>query len=144
MTDSVAINEVKLPREEIDNKEVSIITIPKLSVGHSESIGIKLFTACGVVSIYYQNKFYCLPTKEGQRNAVSVLSERIKDLGEIKEDKKTFSELDETVKEKLLVELFRHAASKGNYFAIYDRIFLRVDEYIDPFFTPSFERLYYF
>jgi len=139
MTDSVAINEVKLRREEIDTKEVSIITIPKLSVGHSESIGIKLFTACGLVSIYYQNKFYCLPTKEGQRDAVSVLSERIKDLGEIKEDKKTFSELDETVKEKLLVELFRHAASKGNYFGIYDRIFFRVDEYIDPFFTPSFE-----
>jgi hypothetical protein len=139
MADSIAINEVKIPREEIDTKEVSIITIPKLSVGHSESIRVKLFTACGLVSIYYQNKFYCLPTKEGQRDAVSVLSERIKDLGEIKEDKKTFSELDETVKEKLLVELLRHAASKANYFGIYDRIFFRADEYIDPFFTPSFE-----
>ena len=139
MADSIAINEVKLPKEEIDTKGVSIITIPKLSVGHSESIGVKLFTACGVVSIYYQNKFYCLPTKEGQRDAVSVLSERIKDLGEIKEDKKTFSELDEAVKEKLLVELFRHAASKANYFGIYGRMFFRADEYIDPFFTPSFE-----
>lgn len=39
MADSIVINEVRLPKEEIDTKEVSIITIPKLSVGHSESLG---------------------------------------------------------------------------------------------------------
>ncbi|MDI6890371.1 MAG: hypothetical protein QMC83_05445 [Thermodesulfovibrionales bacterium] len=80
-----------------------------------------------------------LTTKEGQRDAVSVLSERIKDLGEIKEDKMRFSELDKTVKEKLLIELFRHAASKANYFGIYDRIFFRSDENIDSYFAFAFE-----
>jgi hypothetical protein len=91
------------------------------------------------VSIYYQNRFYCLPTKESQETAVSVLSERIKDLGEIKEEKTVFSELDDAVKEKLLVELFRHAAAKASYFQIYERLFFQADENIDPYFTPAFE-----
>ena len=62
MSDSITINEVKLLKEEIDDREVSILHIPKLSVGHSESLIIKLFTACQFVSIYFQNRFYCLPS----------------------------------------------------------------------------------
>jgi hypothetical protein len=140
MPDSIAINEVKLPKGEIDAREVSIIEIPKLSVRHSESLAIKLFTACGLISIYYQNRFYCLATTESQESATSILSERVKDLGEIKEEKTFFSALDAAVKERLLVEIFRHAASKANYFGIYDRIFFRADENIEPFFiAPSFE-----
>jgi hypothetical protein len=140
MPDSIAINEVKLPKGEIDAREVSIIEIPKLSVGHSESLAIKLFTACGLISIYYQNRFYCLATIESQGSATSILSERIKDLGKIKEEKTVFSALDAAVKERLLVEIFRHAASKANYFGIYDRMFFRADENIEPFFiAPSFE-----
>ena len=139
MVDSISINAVKLPKEELDTREVSAITIPKLSIGHSEALGVKLFATGGLVSIYYQNTFYCLSTKEGQKDAVSVLSERIKDIGEIKEGKVKFSDLDPAIKEKLLIELFRHAATKGRYFAIYDRIFFKADENIAPFFTPSFE-----
>ncbi len=139
MADFIAINGARLPREEIDSREVSVITIPNLSVGHSESLRIKLFNACGMVSIYYRNAFYSLPTKEEQTDPVSILSERIKDLGEIGEEKRTFSELDDTVRERLLVELFRHAASKATYFGIYGRIFFKAGDNIDPFFTPAFE-----
>jgi len=139
MADSITINKVELPKDQIDAKEVSVIAIPKLSVGHSESLRIKLFTACGLVSIYYQNKFFCISSRETEENAVSVLSERIKDLGEIKKHKQMFAELEEAVKEQILVELFRHAAAKASYFGIYDRTFFRADENIDPYFTPAFE-----
>jgi len=139
MADSITINKAVLPKEQIDQKEVSVIAIPKLSVGHSDSIRIKLFTACGLVSIYYQNKFICIPTKETEETAVSVLSSRIKDIGEIIEDKKVFRELDDVTKERLLTELFRHAAAKGKYFGIYERTFFLAGENIDPFFTPAFE-----
>lgn len=139
MADSISINEVKLPKEQIDTREVSVIFIPKLSIGHSESLRVKLFTACGLVSIYYQNRFYGLPTRESEEHVISVLSERIRDPGEIEEDKVTFADLNELVKEKLLVEFFRHAASKAGYFGIYDRTFFRADEKIDPYFTPAFE-----
>jgi hypothetical protein len=139
VADFIAINEVRFPKEEIDPREVSVIAIPKLSVGHSESLRVKLFIACGMISIYYHNRFYCLPTQESREDAVSVLSERIKDLGEIEEEKTRFSDLDEAVRERLLVDLFMHVASKSNYFAIYERVFLRADENIDPFFTPAFE-----
>ena len=90
MADSIAINEVKLPKEEIDTIEVSIIAIPKLSVGHSESLRIKLFTARGLVSIYYQNRFYCILTKENWGDAISILSERLKDIGGIEEKRTIF------------------------------------------------------
>lgn len=139
MSDSITINEVKLLKEEIDDREVSILHIPKLSVGHSESLIIKLFTACQLVSIYFQNRFYCLPSGKSKEEMEAVLSERIKDLGEIKEEKRPFSGLNGSVKEKLLVELFRHAASRADYFGIYDRVFFRADENIDPYFTPAFE-----
>ena len=140
MADSITINEVKLPKEQIDAREVLVIFIPRLSVGHSESLRIKLFTACGLVSIYYQNKFYGLSTRESGEDVISVLSKRIRDLGEKIEEKKViFANLDALVKEKLLVELFRHAASKAGYFGIYDRTFFRADENIDPYFTPAFE-----
>jgi hypothetical protein len=137
--DSVAINEVKLPKEDINTQEASVITVPNLSIGHSEALRIKLFTACDLVSIYYGNRFYCLSTRESQRDAASVLSERIRDLGEVREDKTTFSNLDEKVRERLLVELFRHVASKAKFFAIYDRVFFQAGADVDPFSTPSFE-----
>jgi len=139
MSDSITINEVELPKEEIESKEVSVVVIPKLSVGHSESLRIKLYAACGLVSIYYQNRFYCLPSREGHETAIPVLSERVKDLGEIKEEKVLFSKLDEAVKEKLLIEIVRHAAAKANYFLIYGRLFFLAGENIDPYFTPAFE-----
>ncbi|MBW1965829.1 MAG: hypothetical protein JRI48_00335, partial [Deltaproteobacteria bacterium] len=139
MADSISINEVKLPKEQIDTREVSVIFIPKLSIGHSESLRVKLFTACGLVSIYYQNRFYGVLTRESEEYVMSVLFERMRDLGEIEEDRVTFADLNELVKEKLLVEFFRHAASKAGYFGIYDRIFFRADENIDPYFTPAFE-----
>lgn len=139
MADSITINKVELPKEQVDQKEVLIIAIPKLSVGHSDSIRIKLFTACGLVSIYYQNKFFCIPTKGTEETATSVLSARIKDIGEISEDKKVFGELDDETKERLLAELFRQAAAKGKYFGIYDKTFFLAGENIDPFFTPAFE-----
>ncbi len=139
MADTITINEIKLPKENIDTREVSIISIPKLSIGHSESLMVKLFTACGMVSIYYQNKFYCLTTTESQEDVGLLLSEKLKTFSAIKEEKIVFSELYITIKEKLLVEFFRHVASKANYFGIYDRIFFRAEENIDPFFTPSFE-----
>ncbi|MCK4822795.1 hypothetical protein KA005_43930, partial [bacterium] len=139
MADSLTINEVELPKEQIDTREVSVIFIARLSVGHSESMRVKLFTACGLVSIYYQNRFYGLSTKESGEDVISVLSKRIRDLGEIEEEKVIFANLDALVKEKLLVELFRHAASKAGYFGIYDRTFFRADENIDPYFCPAFE-----
>ena len=139
MADSITINKVELPKEQIDQKDVLIIEIPKLSVGHSDSIRIKLFTACGLVSIYYRNKFFCISTKEAGKTAASVLSARIKDIGEISEEKKLFGELDDETKERLLAELFRHAAAKGKYFGIYERTFFLAGENIDPFFTPAFE-----
>jgi hypothetical protein len=139
MADSIAINEVKIPKGAINTKDISVITIPKLSVGHSESLGVKLFTICGLVSIYYSNRFYCFPTKAGQKDLISVLSERLRDFSEIKEEKVAFSCLDEQVKERLLIELFKYAAAKAYYFDIYDRTFFEANENIDPFLTPSFE-----
>lgn len=139
MADSLTINEVEIPKEQIDTREVSVIFIARLSVGHSESMRVKLFTACGLVSIYYQNRFYGLSTRESGEDVISVLSKRIRDLGKIEEEKIIFANLDALVKEKLLVELFRHAASKAGYFGIYDRTFFRADENIDPYFTPAFE-----
>jgi hypothetical protein len=139
MPDSISINAARVKKEDLDSREVSVIPSPRLSIGHSEALGVKLFATGGLVSVYYQNTFYCLPTKDGQRDAVSVLSERIKDIGEIKENKIRFSDLGPVVRERLLIELFRHAATRASYFAIYDRIFFKADQNIDLFFTPSFE-----
>jgi len=139
MPDSISINAARLSKDSLDAREVSVITIPKLSIGHSEAVGIKLYATGGLVTVYYQNTFYCLPTKEGLKDAALFLPEKIKEMGEIKETKIRFSDLGPAIKERLLIELFRHAGTKASYFAIYDRIYLKADQNIDPFFTPSFE-----
>ena len=139
MSDYITINEVNVPKAQIDEIYVSIISIPRLSRGHSEHLITNLFNLCSLVSIYYQNNFYCLPTGEETDSAISVLSEKVEISEELKEKKDKFSELDSSVKKRLIVELFRHAAAKSSYFGIYDRVFFKVSEKVDPKFNPAFE-----
>jgi hypothetical protein len=78
MVDSITLNQTRIFKEEIDPLDASIICIPNLSIGHSEALCIKMLVACGLISIYHQNRFYCLPSKEGGEEVITVLSERLR------------------------------------------------------------------
>ena len=140
MIDSISINEVRVKKKEVDQLKVSVIKIPKLSIGHSESVRIRLFTQCGLSSIYYRNNFYCIKTVTGEevKKAKDLLSEIFKDL-EIDVEACRFYELESNLRELLLIELFRHAAAYGGYFALQRRTFIRPDERQDGLIIPAFE-----